>query len=445
MTSVFSGATGSLEDIPTLPGRLPLLGHLWSMHKNLPQLFMKGRRDLGPIFFVDAGMNNRMLVVDGEEGFRLYRNRETTSEHLAEDFGDFLGDSLLTHDGDVHKRMRGAMSASFTQGGLRAAGAGEMIAKILLPRVDALIQRDNFEIVKETREAALDVIFAILGIHAKETAMWRHQYEEFSLAAINLPIMLPGFPAWRGRKGRRWLDAKLSAMVEAARKVPDGPGLLTSIVHGRDEQGRGLEGGEIVDNLRLLALAGHETTASTIAWSMLHMILRPSLWDGVQAEAMAQGQVPMSPGELKNFPFTEAVFREALRLYPPVNVDSRRMTQEVVLHGYRIPKGTVMGIPLVLLSRDPKQYPDPDRFDPERWSGAGRRPSPIETCQFGGGPHFCLGYHVAMLEGVQYLAAMVRVCAERGRKLSLPSNTIPNGRYVPFTKPVPTRIEVSKR
>ena len=189
-----------------------------------------------------------------------------------------------------------------------------------------------------------------------------------------------------------------------------------------------------MDNIRLLVLAGHETSASTMAWMVIMMAQRPEVWDRVCAEAVAAGGIPRSPKELRSFPYAEAVFRETLRLHPPVASDSRRALVDFELAGRTVQAGDNVTISIMHLSRDPSTYERPDEFVPERWLGRAEAVSAIELVQFGGGPHFCLGYHLAWMEIVQFAVGIA--LAMRGRNLRPRIvGAPPKMRYVPLLHP----------
>jgi cytochrome P450 len=251
---------------------------------------------------------------------------------------------------------------------------------------------------------------------------------------LNVPVVVPGSPRWRGRRGKEWIDTRLLANIRAARASAPGKGLLSALVHGKGAEGETLTDLELVDNLRLLMLAGHETSASTMAWMLGLLAERPDAWARLCDEARALGRVPTTAAELKQLPFTEAVFREALRLYPPVAFDSRRLTDDLEIHGRVIPKNTVVGIPIMHLSRHPELQDRHDEFVPDRWLAKREAVSPMELIQFGGGPHFCLGYHLAWMEIMQFASALALALGElelRPRLASKPASP----RYLPLLHP----------
>lgn len=417
-----------------IPGRWPLLGHTLAVRRDALNLFRRNKEQLGSAYWVDMGFGHLVFMLLDEEGFSVFRSKDADSSHLAE-MKLFLGHSMLTVDGADHRRMRTASAAAFTPAGLSRARVGQLIAETLERHVDAWQGRDRIALVRDTKGIALDVIFRMMGIEIGDLPEWSRWYSEFMFSALNIPLMFPGSPAWRGRRARRWLEARMRQIIADVRERGDREGIVGALVHGHDDEGKGMSEQELLDNLLILGFAGHETTASTMAWSMLHLANSPKDWDRLCEEVAGLGEVPLDYAELTRLsPFAVGVFRESLRLYPPVAMDSRRTHTSFEIAGYRVEPGTHVGTSLLLLSRDPQRYPEPDAWRPERWVDLAHKPTPIENCQFGGGAHFCLGYHMALLEGTMFLVHAARRLTAWGKRPVLDA-PIPPALYLPLTQP----------
>ncbi len=423
------------RNAPKLPGRWPLLGNLPTLlRRDAVLLLREAERTLGPVFWIDSGFGQMSLMVLGEEGFSVLRNKSADSSHLRE-LDLFLGVSMLTVDGDDHRRVRAASSPAFTPAGLSRAHVGEVIAETVARRVDAWRGRDRIDVVIDTRVIALEVIFRVMGVEVNDLPEWSRWYGEYTLGVINIPIDLPGMPRWRAKRARRWLEQRLAAIVADARARGDHDSMVGVMAHGRDESGAGMSERELVDNLLILGFAGHETTASTMAWAMFHLAHSPEHWDQLCDEAKAMDEVPTDFTSLaERAPLAVGIFRESLRLYPPVAQDSRFANASFDIAGYRVEPGTIVATSVLLLSRSAEHYDEPDRWQPERWLDRGRKPTPIENCQFGGGAHFCLGYHMALLEGTSFLVHAARTLADAGVRPRL-LGELPKPRYVPLVQP----------
>lgn len=440
------GRSRSIDGFPLARGAFPAIGHIPALATDGLAFIREAERRHGPLFFVETGFGSRMLVCARPDAFDVFMSKVASSGYMREGaVGEMFGSAVITQDGAVHHRMRAVLNGPFTPRGLSAAEVGPLVAQIMERRARRFMNGEPVRVLAETRELALDVIFRVVGIEDEELGEWRERYEEALLLFVNLPLNLPGTPHWRGRRGKAWIDGRLLESIRAARKRPPGSGLLSALVHGRGAEGETLSDGELVDNLRLVMLAGHETSASTMAWIMGLFAERRSLWERVSEEVRAFGRIPVSPADLRQLPFTEAVFREVLRLYPPVTNDARRTTGHLELCGRAIPKGTQVGIPILHLSRHRDLHDRPDELLPERWLDRKKRITPLELMQFGGGPHFCLGYHLAWMEIMQLMAALALAAGERGLRPRL-VGAPPAPRYLPLLHPsASTRVVFDAR
>ena len=415
------------------PGRLPLLGNLHQIAIDMPGVLRHMERDLGPLCWLDMGADNQMLVWTDRRALTLFDNKITSSATDSEHFGRVAGRSLIATDGSGHRRMRQIMNRPFTPRGLTTTGIGEQILRTVTDRVRRIVRAERLTIASETYELALDVVFGIIGIPRQELPMWRKRYAELLLGLIGLRLDVPGSPQWRSRRAARWLDRELSRHLRELSRQPETHGLVTALTRGRDDAGRSMDEREIVHNLRVLALAGHETSGAAMAWMTAYAAIRPCIWDALCGEALTS-DVPSSPADLSSFPFAQALFREVVRYHPPAYLRSRLLCAPMEMAGREIPSGTVAMVPIWLLSRDPSLYRQPDRFDPWRWLHRQRPLSAQERCQFGGGPHFCLGYHTALLEAVQYIVALTQELHTHKRRLRL-VGSLPRERYLPVLGP----------
>ncbi|WP_437753632.1 cytochrome P450 [Sorangium sp. So ce1389] len=418
---------------PVLPGGFPVVGHMPAIAVDTLGLLREGQRRFGSLFFSHQGFDDWHLVYASNEAFSLFKSKALDSSYLTEGgLGNLFGQTLMAHDGASHRHIRTAMNGPFSPKGLDAAEVGAIVAASVERKVRSWLGRRDVLVLRETRELALEVMFKITGVVDDELPEWRHHYEDLMLLILNLPFDVPGSPRRRGLRAGEWLDARIRRILADVRARGEAKGLLPALLKARDEDGQPLSEQDLVGNLRLLLLAGHETSASTMAWCVAHLAESPAIWRALREEATSAPDLPRSPADLRRFPFAEAVFREALRLHPPVHQDARRAAADFELEGRTVPRGTIVAIPLVLLSRDPELYPDPDSYRPERWLGRKEAISPLEISQFGGGAHFCLGYHLAWMEIVQFLVALGRLLPASGPRLQ---GGFPASRYLPVLRP----------
>lgn len=422
----------ALPEIPVASWRFPIVGHLPWLMFDVHQFLATSRERHGPVYWLNQWMGTWMVVVDGEPGLQLLRSEHGSADRPSENIGYILDDTMLVADGSDHRRMRGAARHPFSPRGLAAGRAGEIVAEVVEARLAGWPEQRRIRLLAETGEIALDVIFRLIGVPVSDLSEWRKAFRTFVLGALPSPGGLPGTPLWRALRARSRIDEQLQTFLDRARADGDTETLLGAMAHSRHDGDDGLTADELIANLRVLGLAGHETSASAMAWSMLHLGTDPERWARLVDEAAASDP-PVSPRDLRAFPFAEAVFRECIRLYPPATMLRRTVRGSYTAHGVTLPDGTLVGIPLYTIGMDPERYPDPLSFVPERWLDRDRSPGPGEAFQFGAGAHFCLGYHLALLEGVQFLVRAARLLSDRGLRPRV--DRVPSPTYFPAVRP----------
>jgi cytochrome P450 len=439
----FARTPGDRRGFPVAPGAFPWVGHLPALYRDLPCALRRLREALGPLFWIRLGSRTWMLVCSGPAGLEAFQSPAFSSTHLQKGASLVAGSSMLAQDGDVHRRMRGAMSRPFLPRGLAAGALARLTASALSTLAERWLARGRAHVLPEVQEVTLSIIFRALGVDDADLPAFRVQYRDLLLSNLGVDLDFPGSPKRRAARARAWIDARLQALIERARARPDDGSLLAALARGTDEQGRALADAELCDNLRLLVLAGHETISATIAWIVIQLGTRPDLWASLLGEVPPSAAVPTTIEEARRFPFAEALFRETVRLHPPFGVITRLTVQDAVLHGRTVPARTTVAVDLGSVARDPALFEQPDELRPSRWLGRGGPPSPIEISQFGAGAHFCLGYHLAWLEAVQFSVALARTLGGAGRRPTLPGKRgqEPRAVYVPTEHPDP-RIDV---
>lgn len=260
--------------------------------------------------------------------------------------------------------------------------------------------------LEAARELTLDVIVRVMfGAQDRaEVARIGEPFDDLLVLAISeeTPVRyaarrLGALRTWgRLRSTKERVDAVLLPLIAARRADPGrDAGVLGMLVDARGEDGEGLSDKEIRDDLVTLVLAGHETTATTLAWVVDLLLHHPDALARVRAEARC--------GESA---YTEAVINETLRLWPPAPITGRMTAGEYRLGEYTLDPGTRIVLLLDAVNRDPASYPDPDEFRPERFLGA--KPAPHAWIPFGGGVKRCIGAAFAMCELLTVLHTVLR-------------------------------------
>ncbi|MBC7140962.1 MAG: cytochrome P450, partial [Rhodobacteraceae bacterium] len=299
-------------------------------------------------------------------------------------------------------------------------------------RAAALAARDRLraraeeivEIEAEASHAAADVIFRTLfsipiehEIAADVFGQFRaHQKAQplLNLAAfLPLPRVFPRFHRSRTKVTARAIRALITRLTEdrmAAIRAGTAPDdLATKIMTTPDpETGRPFDTAEMVDQVAIFFLAGHETSASALAWALYLLAACPEAQDRVAAEVASLPDTAEF-SDVSRLTFTRDVFREALRLYPPVPMMVRQNLRPETLRGRAVAPGAQIVLSPWHMHRHERLWERPDEFDPDRWqSEAGRRSARTAYLPFSSGPRVCPGAGFAMVEGPLLLAYLVR-------------------------------------
>jgi cytochrome P450 len=344
------------------------------------------------------------------------------SDRVGEGLRPLLGNSVFVTNGAVWERQRRIIDPAFAGGRLTDTFPAMHAAG--LAAIDRLAARGDgpVEIEAETAHLAADVIFRTLfsipithHLAAEVFATFRdHQRAQplLNLAAlIPLPRWMPRFhsratrrTARRIRKVIATLTAARLAEIEAGTAPDD---LATKIMTTTDPQtGDCFDIAEMVDQVAIFFLAGHETSASALAWALYLLARDPAAQDRVAAEAADFAAEPSFVG-LARLGFTRDVWREALRLYPPVPMMVRAATRPETFRGRVVPSGSQIVISPWHLHRHERLWDNPDAFDPDRWrTETGRAMARAAYIPFSAGPRVCTGAGFAMAEGVLLLAML---------------------------------------
>ena len=204
------------------------------------------------------------------------------------------------------------------------------------------------------------------------------------------------------------IRAHLGALIDGHAGTDD---IAGAVIAARDAAtGEGFTRDELIDQLGVFFLAGHETTASALTWAVYILASRPDILSGLRAEVAAvAGDGPISFEQTRRMPYARAIFREALRLYPPITFMPRVALQPTTIGGYRLRRGALVMIAPWTLHRHKSYWRDPDRFDPDRFLPEGESAqTPGAFIPFGAGPHTCVGAGFATAESILVLACLAR-------------------------------------
>ena len=349
------------------------------------------------------------------------------SDRIAEGLRPLLGNSVFLTNGETWQRQRRIIDPAFAGGRLRDAFPGMVAAgQAAVARLAPLATGAPVEIEFHTSHAAADVIFRTLFSIPIEDATAAQVFAAFrahqrTQPVLNLAAFVP-LPRWMPRLHRpatrrtaaqiRRLIAGLTAARMAAvatGRAPDD--LATKIITTADpETGARFDADEMADQVAIFFLAGHETSASALAWALYLLALHPDWQARVAAEADATCGAD-SPGfaDVARLRVARDVFRETLRLYPPVPMMVREAARPETFRGRTVPRGSQIVLSPWHLHRHERLWDRPDDFDPGRWQTAnGQDGQRCAFIPFSAGPRVCTGAGFAMIEGPLLLTMLVR-------------------------------------
>jgi cytochrome P450 len=306
-------------------------------------------------------------------------------------------------------------------------------------------------------DEALHPFIGVLGMLFPGTPLREFMVRNIAPLADRIegaPALLRRIPTAALARCIRDLDRVLYEDI-AARRAEGTAGktdVMSMLIAARDEAGRGLSDGELRDEMITLLIAGHETTATTLAFAVNSLLREPVVLERVREElGRVVGVAPLSAERLRELKYLDATLKEVLRLYGPAGGFGRMLAAPKRLGGYDLPAGTMVSAWTYLLHRDPRYWSDPERFDPTRFLD--RRVRPTEFVPFGGGPRTCLGMAFALFESKAVLARLFTRATLRavpGPKLTLaargliygPSHGVPVvlERRLPHLEVVPSAV-----
>jgi cytochrome P450 len=345
----------------------------------------------------------------------------TDARHYIKHFGarmykPVLGNGLVTSEGDFWLRQRKLSQPAFLKNRVisYAPMMGELTRQMLARWRPGQAVDIHFEFSTLTSAIALKTLFGLDDYEDRETFVSALRQAFFMLSEkfrslVRVPLWIPTLRNLRLKKAIAHLDHVLNGFIASGKaRAEPGEDLLSRLLQARDDDGSKMTDRQLRDEAMTLYLAGHETTALTLSWSWLLLAQNPRVEEKLVAEwqRVLAGRTPTAE-DLPNLPYTDAVITEAMRVYPPVYLIGREATCDLELGGYRVPRGTTVFMSQWANHRDPRYFPDPEKFLPERWeNGLARRLPKYAYYPFGGGPRICIGNAFALMEAAILLATV---------------------------------------
>ncbi len=400
--------TAGLPDGPTWPAIVQTVALLRFRHRFHPWLYRK----YGDTYTVRLMPKGRPLV--------FFTRPEQAKEIFAGDpdvfhagkgnaiLGPVMGEhSLLLQDGAAHKRARKLLMPAFNGQALR--GYEELVSAIARDEVAHWPQGRTFRSHDRMNVLTLEVILRVVfGVtDEKRLAALRPRVN----ATVNVSpavLLVWGIPAlhrvgpWaRALQNQIELDELMYAEIRERRTATDlaeRTDVLSRLIREGEAAGDPLSDMELRDQLVTLLLAGHETTATALAWALHELGRDPGLARRTQEAAAA--------GDAEGDAWLDAVLKESMRLHPVIPMVVRTLMKPQTIAGVHVPRGATVGPSILIAHSREDNYEDPERFDPERFLG--HNPPANTWIPFGGGVRRCIGAGFAMMEGVAVLREVFR-------------------------------------
>jgi cytochrome P450 len=310
---------------------------------------------------------------------------------------------LMLLDFDEHRLHRRALSVAFKAGPMKSylaaldAGIAQRVAEWRQRPGEMLFYPAMKQLTLDL--AATSFLGTAIGPEVKEITRAFVDMVAASVAPIRKP--LPGTQMARGVKGRARIVAYFSEQIPI-RRAKGGEDLFSQLCQATHEDGALLSPQDIVDHMSFLMMAAHDTLTSSLTSFVAALAANPQWQTKLRDEVAGLGiaaDAPTSFDHLEAMPLAEMAFKEAMRLRPPVPSIPRRATRDFVFGGYQIPAGTLVGANPLFTHHMGEIWPDPDAFDPLRFTDEAQRGRHrFAFVPFGGGAHMCLGLHFAYMQ-----------------------------------------------
>jgi cytochrome P450 len=400
--------TVGLPDGPSWPAVVQTVALLRFRHWFHPWLHKK----YGDVYTVRLMPKGRPLV--------LFTRPEHAKEIFAGDpeifhagkgnaiLGPVMGEhSLLLQDGAAHKRARKLLMPAFNGQALR--GYQEMVSQIARDEVAHWRRGQRFRSHDRMNVLTLEIILRVVFGVTDEARLAALRPRVNATVNVSPAVLLVwSIPAlhrigpWKAAvENQVELDELMYAEIRERRTAPDlaeRTDVLSRLIREGEETGDRLSDTELRDQLVTLLLAGHETTATALAWALYEL--------GRQPELMRRTQAAADAGDADGDAWLDAVMKESLRLHPVIPMVVRTLMKPQTIAGIDLPRGATVGPSILIAHRRPDNYDDPDTFDPERFLG--HNPPTNTWIPFGGGVRRCIGAGFSLMEGVAVLREVFR-------------------------------------
>lgn len=328
---------------------------------------------------------------------------------------ELFGNGLLTSEGEFWLRQRRLSQPAFNHARIRtyATTMAQQAELAMRNWSDGQILDIHASMMETTLAIAAATLFGADVGPATATiseALRTIGYQNSGLRFWQQVFKIPTLSRWRYLRAVKRLDKVVYGIIHERRNGGGSNDLLSELLRARDEDGARMTMQQLRDEMMTMLLAGHDTTALALSWTWMLLAKHPEIERRLHQEvdSMLCGRIP-NACEVSDLVYTNQIIREAMRLYPPAWLITRRAVQAVEIDGYQIPQGANVLLSPWLTQRDERFYEKPDIFDPERWSNDRAKTLPkFAYFPFGGGPRICIGSGFALMEAAILLASIAQ-------------------------------------
>ncbi|GFE52147.1 cytochrome P450 [Roseobacter cerasinus] len=402
----------ALAHIPGPPAS-PLVGHTITIARDSYGTQQEYIRRYGSVYKTNMLGVWRVNLCGADAMERVLLDRENlfSSEGGWDALKRIYPGGVLMQDGDHHRANRRILQAAFRASAIR---------DYRLRMTDAMAEllaswpvNEPFDFYAAIKDLTLRLGGAVFmglpldGPLAKRVNQAIQDEIRASVTLIRWPV--PFTPMWRGVRGRDFLRETFRALIPE-RRANGGDDFFSQMCLARDEDGRGWTEDEILDQFNLLIMAAHDTTATALTVMIEALAAHPDWQERLIDEVAALGDAALDEDALGQMTQTNNVFREALRLVPPVPFIPRQTTRDFHWKGYDIPTGTSISLNPGVTMLSPEHFSNPTEFDPDRFTPerAEDKSHKFAWTPFGGGAHKCIGMHFSTLQVKLFVATLLR-------------------------------------
>jgi cytochrome P450 len=399
---------------------LPFLGDLLALRRDRIAAFEQVRREKGnlaafnwgplPVVMLSDPALVQTVLVDKVYDFRKGDNYRLLAA--------IMGDGLIIVEEDEHIRQRKLLQPGFSRGQL--PGYVATMADVVDAQCADWSDGASIDLVDQMARGTLDVVARTLlriSLHAEIDILMRASEAANVWASdelsrlIHLPLSIPVARHRRLRAALAAFDAFIYRTISERRASSlQHDDLISAMFRARDESGRGMTDKQIRDQIITVLIAGHETTALALSWTLYLLSQHPEARAHLEQEVHeVLGERAPTFEDVGRLRYAQQVVKEAMRLYPPIPYFSRRAIRDVELGGCRIAAGQAVLCWIYGIHHRGDLYPSPERFDPDRFAPEAEKRLPKAAfLPFGLGPRVCIGNHFALTEAVVFLARLTQ-------------------------------------